>query len=85
MQQGRIHLIRHFIVGAVPCLKHHLSGGLWSMALEGGAATGGIDPGITNASEQQQRRRQFCEELVEGLTTGNIEDCAKHPKGTRVK
>ena len=35
----------------MPSLQNHFGGGLWSMALEGGAATGGIDPGITDAPE----------------------------------
>ena len=85
LQQRRIHLIRHFIMGAVPGLQNHLSGGLRSMALEGGAATGGVDPGITNAPEQQQRRRQFGEKIIEGLTSGDIEDRAEHPEGAGIE
>ena len=85
LQQGRIHLIRHLIVGAVPGLKDHLGGGLRGMALEGGTATGGIDPGITDAPEQQQRRGQFREELVKGLTARDVEDGAEHPESAGIE
>ena len=45
----------------------------------------GVDPGITNAPEQQQRRRQFREKLIEGLAAGDIEDGAEHPEGAGIQ
>ena len=55
------------------------------MALELGAAAGGVDPGVADAPEQQQGRLQGSEQLIEGLAAGDIEHGAKHPKGAGIQ
>jgi len=51
------------------------------MALERGPPTSGIDPGIADAPEQQQRATQMGEQLIKGLTAGDVKHRAEHAKG----
>ena len=85
LQQGGIDLIGHFIVGAVASVEHHLAGVRRGMALESGAASGRIDPGVPDAPEQQQRRPEFGEQFVEGLAARDVEHGAEHPEGTGIE
>ena len=55
------------------------------MALELGAAAGGVDPGVTDAPKQQQGRLEGGEQLIEGLAAGDIEHGAKHTKGAGIE
>ena len=65
-------------------LQHHLGGGGGGMALEGGAAARGIDPGIADPPKQQQRAAQPGEEGIEGFTAGDVKHGAEHPEGPRI-
>ena len=55
------------------------------MALKSSPPAHGIDPGVADAPEQQQRACQLDKQLIEGLAAGDIKHGAEHTEGSRIK
>ena len=55
------------------------------MALESSPPAHGIDPGVPDAPEQQQRTCQLGKQLIEGLAAGDIKNGAENTEGPRIQ
>ena len=72
-------------MGTVTGFEHHFAGAYRSMALESSPPAHGVDPGVADTPEQQQRACQLDKQLIEGLAAGDIKHGAKNTEGTRIQ